>query len=176
MTVYGVLRAYVLHMQDVIKHCRSSPFSVDMQCWAIIVVSYLMFANQLSSIWYPSIFCFQQLKYLFCLLVLVVTACLRHCTAQRKSPVNCINKELVKENADYKLRDDELKRIIEIVDRVVMKEPVKSHITEEQKQILWEIKDTMGKWLSADVTNDTVQKIMRAITDQGVRCTKEVGS
>ncbi|KAJ5192685.1 hypothetical protein N7449_008827 [Penicillium cf. viridicatum] len=86
--------------------------------------------------------------------------CRQNCTAQRKKLVDCINKELVKENADYKLRDDELKKLTEIVDRVVMKEPVKLHITEEQKRILSESGDAVGKRLSADVTNDTMQKIM----------------
>ena len=82
--------------------------------------------------------CFRQLKYLFCLLVLVATATVDE-TAQRKKLVDCINKVLVKENADYGHRDDELKKTTEIVDRVVMKEPVKSYIIEEQKQIFSEI-------------------------------------
>lgn len=59
---------------------------------------------------------------------------------------------------------------------MVMNEPVKSLIAEEQKRILCEIEDAVGKRLSADVTNDTMQKIMRAVGDHGVRCTKDVGS
>lgn len=48
-----------------------------------------------------------------------------------------------------------------------MKESVKSHITEEQNLILWEIEDAMGKRLSADVSDDTMQKMIRAINRSG---------
>lgn len=47
---------------------------------------------------------------------------------------------------------------------------------ERWKQTLWEIKDAVRGRLSTDITNCIVEKMTRAIKDQPMRCTKDVGS
>jgi hypothetical protein len=97
--------------------------------------------------------------------------------ARRKKLVECINTEMDKENTekDFKLRPDELKNLKEIVDKEVMKEPLKPHTKEEQEKVLKEIEVSAKKDLPG-VPTPTVDKMMMRLKELGMHCAKEASN
>lgn len=111
--------------------------------------------------------------FLFCLLVLIATTTADE-ASRRKKLIQCVNKEMDKENAEFKLREDELKTLKEIVDSEAMKEPLKPQTVDEQKKILKDIEHEAKKKMP-NVSADTVDKMMNKLKEKAMHCTKEMG-
>ncbi|GAA4671529.1 hypothetical protein GCM10023347_26790 [Streptomyces chumphonensis] len=87
----------------------------------------------------------------------------------RKKVVNCINKEIVKENATWQLTESDLRTFTGIVDRVVMREPHKPVSAEEQEKILREVRFATYRELP-HLDADTVDRMMQSLTTHGRHC------
>ncbi|MCP3165526.1 hypothetical protein [Myxococcus qinghaiensis] len=94
-------------------------------------------------------------------------------TARRKKLVACVNKELTAENKEFKLKDAELKTLTMIVDREVMKEPLKKPSTEEQKATLKRIEgEAKAKLPKVDLK--TIDKMMATLEAKAAHCSADV--
>lgn len=111
--------------------------------------------------------------FLFCL-VLVATATADD-ASQHQKLVECINAEMDKDNKEWKLKDDELKKLKDIVDKVAMKEPLKPHNDKEQKNILKEIEDAAKRELP-NVKTETIDSMMMKLKEHAMHCKNEMGS
>ncbi|PRP89948.1 hypothetical protein ENSA5_69490 [Enhygromyxa salina] len=97
-------------------------------------------------------------------------------SALRKEIIQCINQGLDvnnTENEDMHLTSLELKFFKDVVDKEVMKEPLKPHTEDEQKQFFKDIEDAAKKKLP-EVPTEKIDKIMIELKKIAARCTQEL--
>jgi hypothetical protein len=87
----------------------------------------------------------------------------------RKAMVNCINKDIVASNAEWKLPPEDLKKFTDIIDRGIMKESLAKKTPEEQKRILGEIKSAARKELP-HLDADKLDKMLETLKQKGMHC------
>ncbi|KAB8225337.1 hypothetical protein BDV33DRAFT_198716 [Aspergillus novoparasiticus] len=112
--------------------------------------------------------------FLFCLLVLIATTAADE-IAKGKKLVGCVNKEIEKENAEWKLQNSELRKLKNIIDEEIMKEPLGKHVAEEQRKVLKDIDDAAEKEFPK-VPTDTREAMMVKLKEHSMHCCKEMGS
>lgn len=96
--------------------------------------------------------------------------CRRNCIAQKKT-CGLYQQGIGQRECRLQTSWQQAQKMTQIMDRVVMKES--NHISRKNRNESFgksKMMDDVGKRLSSDDKNATVQKIMRAIRDQGMRC------
>ncbi|MHA7628819.1 hypothetical protein [Corallococcus sp. M7] len=103
------------------------------------------------------------------LLILATPASAKDDTETRKKLVACINKDITAANSEWKLKDADLKKFTDIIDRELMKESLAKKTTEEQAKIITDIKDCSHKELP-NLDDKTIGKMIETLKAKGMHC------
>ncbi|WP_028646996.1 hypothetical protein [Nocardiopsis sp. CNT312] len=90
-------------------------------------------------------------------------------TETRKKFVECVNKDISKENAEWKLPESELKKLKNIIDREIMKEDTLPKSQRDEQRIIENIENAAAKELPG-VDRETLDEVVETLRASGQHC------
>ncbi|KFZ17842.1 hypothetical protein V502_04384 [Pseudogymnoascus sp. VKM F-4520 (FW-2644)] len=108
-----------------------------------------------------------SIVFILSLLLIAVTA--GGLDDKKPQIIACINKQLVEENKEFKLSEDNLKKLMEVVDDEIKKIPLTKKSKEEKQKIMKEMENA-AKSKMPDVPTETVKKILTSLGAHAKKC------